>query len=534
MNFQTPIAYGAFNVADNFEPDFQVPWPAPGGIADMQGGMNRVRMPDGTLNHFTSASGVEIYRGHRLPQDMLGDLLFGEPVGRVVRRAKVVETEGLTQLRNAYPKSEFIRSTDPLFRPVAVHNAPDGMLIVVDMYTGIIQDAQFVGPGSYLRRKIDQYGLDELHNFGRIWRISYESMEPDRRQPRMYSETAADLVKHLEHPNGWWRDTAQKLLVLRQDKSVVPALRTLARSGGDQLGRIHALWTLEGLSALDAPLVRELMKSPDTRIRIQAIRASETLYKAGDKSFAAEYRALAEDRDPDVVIQAMLTLNVHKVPAYEKVIRAAMASNPARGVKEIGGQILRPVMTYQGQRPSLADAAVNALNLTTDQRRVMQRGGSHLPRGLRRLPRRGRCRGADDGCAGGDQAGAAARRRRARGWPPRLRDQGAAARIDRADRRPGVPRWRDGGNWQLGTGNCEQVTRAGQRAAGSGQQAAGSGKQEAGSGKGEAGSRKQETGSGTGDWELVAGNWEHRSARLVARFTGFPFTTVATADRLTP
>ncbi|MBA2603124.1 MAG: c-type cytochrome, partial [Acidobacteria bacterium] len=374
VNFQTPIAYGAFNVPDNFEPDFQVPWPAPGGIADMQGGMNRVRMPDGTLNHFTSASGVEIYRGHRLPQDMVGDLLFGEPVGRVVRRAKVVETEGLTQLRNAYPKSEFIRSTDPLFRPVAVHNAPDGTLIVVDMYTGIIQDAQFVGPGSYLRRKIDQYGLDELHNFGRIWRISHESMEPDRRQPRMYSETAADLVKHLEHPNGWWRDTAQKLLVLRQDKSVVPALRTLARSGGDQLGRVHALWTLEGLSALDAPLVRELMKSPDTRIRIQAIRASETLYKAGDKSFAAEYRALAEDRDPDVVIQAMLTLNAHKVPAYEKVIRAAMASNPARGVKEIGGQILRPVMTYQGQRPSLADAAVNALNLTTDQRRVMQRG----------------------------------------------------------------------------------------------------------------------------------------------------------------
>ena len=67
VNFQAPIQYGAFNVADHFEADFQVPWPAPGGIADMQGGMNRVRMPDGTLNHFTAASGVDIYRGHRLP-----------------------------------------------------------------------------------------------------------------------------------------------------------------------------------------------------------------------------------------------------------------------------------------------------------------------------------------------------------------------------------------------------------------------------------------------------------------------------------
>ena len=32
------------------------------------------------------------------------------------------------------------------------------------------------------------------------------------------------------------------------------------------------------------------MKSPDPQIRIQAIRASESLYKAGDKSFAADYR----------------------------------------------------------------------------------------------------------------------------------------------------------------------------------------------------------------------------------------------------
>jgi mono/diheme cytochrome c family protein/glucose/arabinose dehydrogenase len=373
VNFQAPIVYGAFNVADNFEPDFQVPWPATGGIADMQGGMNRVRMPDGTLNHFTAASGVEIYRGHALPQDMVGDLFFGEPVGRIVRRAKVVVRDGLTQLQNAYPKSEFLRSTDPLFRPVAVHNAPDGSLIVVDMYTGIIQDAQFVGPNSYLRRKVEQYKLDQLHNFGRVWKITYEGTAPDRQRPRMYSETAAQLVKHLEHANGWWRDTAQKLLVLKQDESIVPALRTMVRSSGNQLARIHALWTLEGLGALDAALARELMKSPDPQIRIQAIRASETLFKAKDSSFAADYKAMMEDRDPDVVIQAMLTLNLHKIPDADKMIRAAVAATNVRGVREIGTQILRPA-TSQGQRPSLADTAVSAFNFSTEQRRALIRG----------------------------------------------------------------------------------------------------------------------------------------------------------------
>jgi mono/diheme cytochrome c family protein/glucose/arabinose dehydrogenase len=372
VNFQTPIAYGAFNVADNFEPDFQVPWPAAPGIADMQGGMRRVRMPDGTLNHFTAASGVQIYRGHRLPQDMIGDLFFTEPVGRIVRRAKVVVTDGLTQLRNAYPKSEFIRSTDPLFRPVCITNAPDGTLYLMDMYTGIIQDSQFVGP--YLRGKATQYGLDKQHNWGRIWRITYEGTTPDRQRPQMYTETAAQLVKHLEHANGWWRDTAQEQLVLRQDKSVVPALQTMARSSSNQLARIHALWTLEGLGALDATLVREQMKDKDPKIRIQAIRASETLYKSGDKTFADDYRAMLKDADTEVVIQAMLTLNLQKVPQYAELIRSTSETASARGIKEIGSQILRPRTGSQGQPASLADNAVNGLNFSVDDRRVLRRG----------------------------------------------------------------------------------------------------------------------------------------------------------------
>jgi mono/diheme cytochrome c family protein/glucose/arabinose dehydrogenase len=376
VNFQVPIAYGAINASDNFEGGFQVPWPATGGIADMQGGMQRVRMPDGTLNHFTAASGVEIYRGHHLAADVIGDLFFAEPVGRIIRRAKVVVTDGLTQLRNAYPKSEFIRSTDPLFRPVNVTAAPDGSLFVIDMYTGIIQDAQFIGADSYLRRKIDQYALDKQHNWGRIWRVTREGATPDRRRPRMYSDSAAQLVKHLEHPHGWWRDTAQKLLVLRQDKSVVPALKTMARSSTNQLARIHALWTLEGLESLDAPLARELMKSPDPQIRIQAIRASETLYKGakGDKSFAADYRNMTKDPDHSVVIQALLTLNLQRVEGFTKTIESTIASSSVRGVREIGAQLLKPT-GGRGQPAAFADPTLSGtLGLPLELRRSLQRG----------------------------------------------------------------------------------------------------------------------------------------------------------------
>ena len=208
VNFQTPIQYGAFNVDDQFEDDFRVVWPAyMGGHADTQGGMGRVRMPVGVLNHFTATCGQDIFRGHGLPDDLRGDLLFAEPVGRLVRRAKVSVSQGLTRLENAYPGSEFITSTDPLFRPVNMTTAPDGTIYLSDMYHGIIQESNWTRKGSYLRKKIEQYGFDKVINHGRIWRLVHDSKKPDYTKPRMQSATPAQLVGYLSHPNGWWRDT---------------------------------------------------------------------------------------------------------------------------------------------------------------------------------------------------------------------------------------------------------------------------------------------------------------------------------------
>ena len=178
---------------------------------------------------------------------------------------------------------------------------------------------------------------------GRIWRLTYDGMARDRTPPRMLNETPAQLVAHLSHPNGWWRDTAQQLLVLKQDKSVVPALQTMVRTSKNQLARFHALWTLEGLGALTAARSRARCSTIRIRaMRIQALRASETLYKAGDRSFASDYRALAKDTDTDVVIQAMLTMNVLKVPDVATTVKAAMDGNKARGVQFVADRILNP------------------------------------------------------------------------------------------------------------------------------------------------------------------------------------------------
>ncbi len=374
MNFQVPIHYGAFTVADQFEPGFDVVWPAPG-IGDMQGGMGRIRMPLANLNHFTAATGPEIVHGHRMPESIQGDLLFTEPVGRLIRQAKIVKDQGLTQLRNAYPGSEFLLGTDPLFRPVNIKTGPDGTLYIADMYQGIIQESQWTPRGSYLRAKIEQYQLDKVNQYGRIWRLRYDgypaggpntpasaAIAPDYTRPRMLEETPAQLLTHFAHPNAWWRNSAQRLLVLKQDKSVVPALQAMVRSSDNLTARFHAMWTLEGLGALDAALVRQMLADPNPRMRIQAMRASETLYKAGDKSLETDYRNALKDSDADMVIQAMLTLNVLKVPGAIAAIRPVVEPSTIRGVKEIGGQLIQRATTAAGRAGAgLAPAAAASL-----------------------------------------------------------------------------------------------------------------------------------------------------------------------------
>ncbi len=360
--FQFPVHYGNFAPPEQFEPDLEIVWGAPLLIGDVQAGIPGTRLPDGSVIYGTAAAGNAVYRGHRLPDDLAGDYLYGETVARSVRRLRPVVTEGLTQLQNVYPRREFIRSLDPLFRPVGISNAPDGTLYIADMYRGVIEGAPWAKEGTYLWEKIKQYELNKVLGHGRVWRLTYEGLPPDRTRPRMLQETPAQLVAHLSHPSGWWRDTAQQLLVLKQDRSVVPALRRMLRTPRKQLARIHALWTLEGLSALDGALAREMLMDSDARMRQQGIRATESLYKAGDTSFAADWRAIATtDKDPDVVIQAMLTLHHLKAPGTAEAVAAVRTSRKARGIDWVASRILNPPAVAGSRGPVLTPGERSAV-----------------------------------------------------------------------------------------------------------------------------------------------------------------------------
>ena len=220
--------------------------------------------------------------------------------------------------------------------------APDGTLYIVDMYRGIIEHAEWTKKGSYVRGQIDALKMAAQIGRGRIYRLRHDGFERGP-QPRMLEETPAQWTRHLSHANGWWRDTAQKLLVLRGDRSVVPALVKLATSdSADPRPRLHALWTLDGLGALDDKLILRALKSGDPQTRIAGLRLSDARLLAQPAAHAplvAAMRTALRDADPRVTIQAMLSVRRAALPDAKTMIQSAAAVSPSAGVYAINEQL---------------------------------------------------------------------------------------------------------------------------------------------------------------------------------------------------
>lgn len=303
-DFQQPQLYGSINLKEQVPASFQEIFPI-AQVPDVQGGPRRVG-ENGAINHFTGVAGQEIFRGDNLPDDLYGDLLIPEPVGRFIRRAKVNRTDGKTTLSNATPGTEFIRTRDINFRPVQSVTGPDGCLYIVDMHRGIIQQGNWTRPGSYLREVIDRSGLDKNIGHGRIYRLVHKNHQAGE-QPKLRSQKTIDLVQHISHRNSWWRDTSKKLIILRDDRqSVVPSLEKLALDKRQSTqARITALWTLEGCSAVSENTLITLLADAEPRIQSHAIRVAESFVKENNTAVVNALAQLANTTHPEVATQLL-------------------------------------------------------------------------------------------------------------------------------------------------------------------------------------------------------------------------------------
>jgi len=171
----------------------------------------------------TSSSGLTVYRGDAYPEPYRGNLFLGEVANNLIHRM-TVEPDGVTfKAQRADQNVEFVASTDTWFRPVNFVNAPDGSLHVLDMYRETIEH-----PWSIPEDILAKLDLRSGEDRGRIYRLIPPNFH-HRPTPKLSAATTAELVGLLEHPNGWHRDTAHRLIFERQDKAAIEPLRRLLR-----------------------------------------------------------------------------------------------------------------------------------------------------------------------------------------------------------------------------------------------------------------------------------------------------------------
>ena len=281
--------------------------PNPGTNRAYQTGIDR---EDGTLARFTSVCAPLVYRGDRLPSELYGNMFVAEPAANLVSRIILDDQGSKVEARKAYERGEFLASTDERFRPVFLANAPDGTLYIADMYRGIIEHR--ISITVYLRDQILERKLEGPTGHGRIYRVMHDTTRRDTTSA-LRTASAAELIEAFSHANGWWRDTAQRLLVERRETSAAPALRKLAEGAEDWRVRLRALWTLDGLDAIEPVLAARAMDDPSRHVRAAAIRISERwLSDANSSVHAAVNRRLD---DSDWVVRQQLAASIGALPA---------------------------------------------------------------------------------------------------------------------------------------------------------------------------------------------------------------------------
>ena len=279
-------------------------------------GVNRGYLPgtlrkDRTLAKLTAACSPAFYRADAMGEGFRNSVFVCEPAGNLVKRLVVREDDGVPRAENAYPDREFLASSDERFRPVGALVGPDGALYVLDMYRGVIQHRTYMTP--YLRAQVKQRNLETPLSGGRVFRIAAANAVPAAR-PKLSRATDAELVSLLSHPDGWWRDTAQRLLVQRNAASVHAELAALATSHASPITRIHALWTMVPLGGLSEDTAEMLLGDPAPEVRAATAQILDGV--ASSVGIRSRLAALAGDPSRRVrMIAAATSANASESPS---------------------------------------------------------------------------------------------------------------------------------------------------------------------------------------------------------------------------
>ena len=272
---------------------------------------------------FTSACALTWQLGGLLPAPFDSSItLVAEPVHNLVHIDRVVPDGPVFRSERVLEKREFLASTDSWFRPVNFTIGPDGAIYVVDYYRQIIEHPEWMDDSL-----VATGDLHQGTNRGRIYRIVPEDT-PELNwhgKLNLANATVDELVGRLASENIWWRRNAQRILVSRDRQDAVAPLSEMAATSTSALGRLHALWTLNGLGALTTRQIASALDDPHPGVRENAIRLAELVL--AENPVFGYYNLLTMTEDPNVRVRYQLLNTLGFLPGSDTAKLRLLAQN---------------------------------------------------------------------------------------------------------------------------------------------------------------------------------------------------------------
>ncbi len=282
-----------------------------------------VTTADSHAGTFTAACGVTIFRGLGLPKHYLGGAFSCDPTGNLVH-FDLLDSRGASFLAHRWPaRAEFLASTDNWFRPVFLAFGPDESLYIADMYRKTIEHPDYLPVE--IRKRTD---FEAGKTMGRIWRVVAADVDSDfvkkQRKANLGEASTLRLCEVLNNHNGYWRDTAHRLLLERRDPKAVEPLADLAGSANTTPETVVlALRLLASLDALSDDLLRLCLVHRLATVRENALQLVEPRL-VHEPHWLEHVLPCIDDPDARVRFQAAITLGAF--PGDDVVVAAALAS----------------------------------------------------------------------------------------------------------------------------------------------------------------------------------------------------------------
>lgn len=268
--------------------------------------------------YFTGATGVTVYDGDAWPESHLGLAFIGDVGSNLVHRKRITGSGIVKSAHRIDSQYEFMASDDNWFRPVQFAVGPDGNLHVIDMCREVIEHPKSLPPS--IKSQVD---LNSGRDRGRIHRVVSTEQTSQRRKVELGSTTWEDWVGLLNHPNGWHRRTASRLLFEARSPASATAVNQMVTSADSWQGRLQALCLCDALESLDDQTLGSAMADSARPVRLHAARivAKRGVVSPWEKAV----RRLTEDTSPEVRLHAVAALasltNQQKAEALITVLR---------------------------------------------------------------------------------------------------------------------------------------------------------------------------------------------------------------------